>query len=79
MLRSNDRVCFEVDTPTLDDYASVPVEGRLVDVDDLDERARVKRMNGAKYNRLRKGYRTGHGRGGAEHRTDSRYFWRPSH
>ena len=64
ILSGNDQVCFEVDTytPTLDDYASVLVEGRLVPVDDLEEKALVKRLNDAKYNRLRNGYRPGHGR-----------------
>ena len=64
VLRANDRVCFEVDsfTETLDDYASVLVEGRLVSVDDLGEKARVRQLNDAKYNRLRNGYRPGHGR-----------------
>ena len=64
ILRENDRVCFEVDhiTDTLDDYASVLIEGRLVVVEDLAEKARVKECNDAKYNRLRGGYRPGHGR-----------------
>ena len=64
VLAENDRVCFEVDsfTDTLDDYASVLVEGRLVAVDDADERRRVKQANDAKYDRLRNGNRPGHGR-----------------
>jgi nitroimidazol reductase NimA-like FMN-containing flavoprotein (pyridoxamine 5'-phosphate oxidase superfamily) len=64
ILRANDNVCFEIDafTDTLDDYASVLIEGRLVPVDDLAEKARVKRLNDHKYNRLRNGYRPGHGR-----------------
>ena len=64
ILRSNDRVCFEVDTFTdsLDQYASVIIEGRLVTVDDLQEKAAVHRTNTEKYERLRDGYRPGHGR-----------------
>jgi nitroimidazol reductase NimA-like FMN-containing flavoprotein (pyridoxamine 5'-phosphate oxidase superfamily) len=64
ILRVNDRVCFEVDSfsDTLDDYASVLIEGRLVPVDDLDEKARIRQLNDAKYQRLRRGRRTGHGR-----------------
>lgn len=64
ILSANDRVCFEVDTftDTLDDYASVLVEGRLVPVMDLDEKAGVKRLNEEKYLRLRSGQRPGHGR-----------------
>jgi nitroimidazol reductase NimA-like FMN-containing flavoprotein (pyridoxamine 5'-phosphate oxidase superfamily) len=64
ILRENDRVCFEVDhiTDTLSEYASVLIEGRLVVVEDLAEKARVKRRNDEKYNRLRGGYRPGHGR-----------------
>ncbi len=44
VLSRNDRVCFEVDrfTDNLDDYASVPVEGRLVEVTSVDEKAAVK-------------------------------------
>jgi nitroimidazol reductase NimA-like FMN-containing flavoprotein (pyridoxamine 5'-phosphate oxidase superfamily) len=65
ILSENDRVCFEVDsfTETLDDYASVLVEGRLVAVDDAGEKRRVKQANDAKYDRLRRGHRPGHGRG----------------
>jgi nitroimidazol reductase NimA-like FMN-containing flavoprotein (pyridoxamine 5'-phosphate oxidase superfamily) len=64
ILAENDQVCFEVDqyTETLDDYCSVLVEGRLVDVADLDEKAAVKSVTDAKYNRLRRGHRPGHGR-----------------
>lgn len=64
VLSENDRVCFEVDTfsDTLDDYASVLIEGRLVEVEDLAEKARVKAVNEGKYQRLRRGYRPGHGR-----------------
>lgn len=64
ILRENDRVCFEVDriTDTLSEYASVLIEGRLIVVEDLAEKARVKRRNDEKYNRLRGGYRPGHGR-----------------
>jgi nitroimidazol reductase NimA-like FMN-containing flavoprotein (pyridoxamine 5'-phosphate oxidase superfamily) len=63
-LAANDLVCFEVDhfTPTLDEYASVLIEGQLVEVTDLAEKARVKRANDAKYDRLRNGHRPGHGR-----------------
>ena len=64
ILCENDRVCFEVDayTDTLDDYASVLVEGRLVSVSDVQEKERVKQANDAKYDRLRNGHRPGHGR-----------------
>ena len=64
VLSANDRVCFEVDdfTATLDDYASVLIEGQLVEVTDLAEKLRVKEINQAKYNRLRGGHRPGHGR-----------------
>jgi nitroimidazol reductase NimA-like FMN-containing flavoprotein (pyridoxamine 5'-phosphate oxidase superfamily) len=64
VLRQNDSVCFEVDafTEALDDYASVLVEGRLIAVNDVVERARVKQINDEKYERLRGGFRPGHGR-----------------
>ena len=64
VLAENDQVCFEVDhfTDTLDEYSSVLVEGRLIGVDDVDEKARVKMLNDGKYHRLRRGYRPGHGR-----------------
>jgi nitroimidazol reductase NimA-like FMN-containing flavoprotein (pyridoxamine 5'-phosphate oxidase superfamily) len=64
VLSENDRVCFEVDefSETLDAYASVLAEGRLIEVTDLDEKARVKLANDEKYNRLRQGHRPGHGR-----------------
>jgi nitroimidazol reductase NimA-like FMN-containing flavoprotein (pyridoxamine 5'-phosphate oxidase superfamily) len=64
LLAQNNRVCFEVDTfsNTLDEYASVLVEGRLVEVTDIDEKAAVKRLNDSKYDRLRQGHRPGHGR-----------------
>jgi nitroimidazol reductase NimA-like FMN-containing flavoprotein (pyridoxamine 5'-phosphate oxidase superfamily) len=64
VLAVNDQVCFEVDefTDTLDDYASVLVEGRLVTVADVQEKSRAKLCNDEKYNRLRRGYRRGHGR-----------------
>jgi nitroimidazol reductase NimA-like FMN-containing flavoprotein (pyridoxamine 5'-phosphate oxidase superfamily) len=57
-------VCFEVDTYTqrLDYYASVLVEGRLVEVTDPLERARVGEINAEKYTRLRDGHRPGHRR-----------------
>jgi nitroimidazol reductase NimA-like FMN-containing flavoprotein (pyridoxamine 5'-phosphate oxidase superfamily) len=64
VLRENDRVCFEADdfTDSLDDYTSVIVEGRLVEVTDLEEKRRVKQANDEKYRRLRGGHRPGHGR-----------------
>jgi nitroimidazol reductase NimA-like FMN-containing flavoprotein (pyridoxamine 5'-phosphate oxidase superfamily) len=64
VLARNPLVCFEVDacTDALDEYASVLIEGRLVPVTDLAEKARVKRLNDAKYERLRGGHRPGHGR-----------------
>jgi nitroimidazol reductase NimA-like FMN-containing flavoprotein (pyridoxamine 5'-phosphate oxidase superfamily) len=64
ILSTNDQVCFEVDqfTPTLDDYASVLIEGRLVEVVDPAEKARIKQINDARYDRLRRGHRPGHGR-----------------
>ena len=64
VLAQNDQVCFEVDqfTETLDAYASVLVEGRLVSVASAAEKLRVKRSNDEKYSRLRHGYRPGHGR-----------------
>lgn len=64
VLLQNNRVCFEVDwfDETLSDYGSVLVEGRLVKVDDLREKAVVKAFNDEKYTRLRKGNRPGHGR-----------------
>lgn len=64
ILAQNPQVCFEIDTftDTLDQYASVLVEGRLVTVTDLDEKSRIRAINAAKYQRLRKGHRPGHGR-----------------
>ena len=64
VLRQNDRVCFEVDTFTdsFDAYASVLIEGRLIEVSDSGEKSRVKELNDRKYNRLRRGHRPGHGR-----------------
>lgn len=64
VLGRNNRVCFEVDrfTDTLDDYASVLVEGKLICVEDLDEKRRAKLANDDKYLRLRNGHRPGHGR-----------------
>jgi nitroimidazol reductase NimA-like FMN-containing flavoprotein (pyridoxamine 5'-phosphate oxidase superfamily) len=64
ILAENNQVCFEVDryTETFDDYASVLVEGRLVAVLDLAEKARVKELNDLKYNFLRGGHRPGHRR-----------------
>ena len=49
-------------TDSLDHYASVLIEGRLVEVSSLEEKARVKALNDEKYDRLRGGYRPGHGR-----------------
>jgi nitroimidazol reductase NimA-like FMN-containing flavoprotein (pyridoxamine 5'-phosphate oxidase superfamily) len=64
VLARNDRVCFEVDrfSDNLDDYASVLIEGRLVEVTSIDEKAAVKAANDEKYDRLRGGHRPGHGR-----------------
>jgi nitroimidazol reductase NimA-like FMN-containing flavoprotein (pyridoxamine 5'-phosphate oxidase superfamily) len=64
LLRHNDHVCFGVDqyTDTLDDYASVLIEGRLVAVEYLAEKAEVHAMNTRKYETLRQGHRPGHGR-----------------
>lgn len=64
VLCSNDHVCFEVDafSDTFDEYASVLIEGRLIEVRELGEKARVKAINDEKYARLRCGYRPGHGR-----------------
>jgi nitroimidazol reductase NimA-like FMN-containing flavoprotein (pyridoxamine 5'-phosphate oxidase superfamily) len=64
VLAANNQVCFEVDhyTDTLDDYASVLVEGRLSPVADVAEKAQVRRCTRRKYQRLRRGHRPGHGR-----------------
>jgi hypothetical protein len=64
VLSRNDRVCFQVDrfSDNLDDYASVLVEGRLVEVTSVGEKAAVKAANDEKYDRLRGGHRPGHGR-----------------
>ena len=64
ILRANNHVCFEIDvfTDQLDDYASILVEGRLVAVDDLAEKARVRIINDGKYDSLRHAWRPGHGR-----------------
>ena len=64
ILGRNPRVCFEIDwcSDTLDDYGSVLVEGRLEGVADLVEKGRAKAANDEKYDRLRRGYRPGHGR-----------------
>jgi nitroimidazol reductase NimA-like FMN-containing flavoprotein (pyridoxamine 5'-phosphate oxidase superfamily) len=64
VLAENNQVCFEVDqfTQALDEYASVLIEGRLVEVNEVDEKLRVKERNTEKYNRLRRGHRPGHGR-----------------
>jgi nitroimidazol reductase NimA-like FMN-containing flavoprotein (pyridoxamine 5'-phosphate oxidase superfamily) len=64
ILTSNNHVCFEIDefSDDLQDYASVLIEGRLLPVASLDEKRRVKNTNTEKYERLRGGYRPGHGR-----------------
>jgi nitroimidazol reductase NimA-like FMN-containing flavoprotein (pyridoxamine 5'-phosphate oxidase superfamily) len=64
VLSENDQVCFEVDwyTDDLSDYASVLIEGRLVAVDDLAEKRKVRLSNELKYLRLRGSGRHGHGR-----------------
>lgn len=64
ILSVNPLVCFEVDefTDCLDHYASVLVEGRLVEVTSHEEKGRIKVRNDEKYDRLRGGYRPGHGR-----------------
>lgn len=64
VLSQNNRVCFEIDsyTETLDDYASILIEGTLEEVTDLAEKARVRACTQEKYNRLRHGHRPGHGR-----------------
>ena len=64
VLNQNDQVCFEIDrfSETLDEYESVLIEGRLIAVESIEEKTRVKQLNDEKYNRLRRGYRPGHGR-----------------
>jgi nitroimidazol reductase NimA-like FMN-containing flavoprotein (pyridoxamine 5'-phosphate oxidase superfamily) len=64
VLTQNDQVCFEVDhfTETLDEYASVLVEGQLVSVTSTEQKLLVKLCNDQKYNRLRHGHRPGHRR-----------------
>jgi len=64
ILTSNNHVCFEVDefSDDLQHYASVLIEGRLVPVVGLEEKLRVRNANDEKYNRLRRGFRPGHGR-----------------
>ena len=64
ILSQNNHVCFEVDhfTDSLDSYASVLIEGQMVPVEDLGEKSSVKRNNDEKYDRLRGGFRPGHGR-----------------
>ena len=64
VLTQNQRVCFEVDqfSDAFDDYSSVIVEGDLVEVCDLTEKARIRERSTAKYQRLRSGHRPGHGR-----------------
>jgi nitroimidazol reductase NimA-like FMN-containing flavoprotein (pyridoxamine 5'-phosphate oxidase superfamily) len=62
ILKENNRVCFETDvfTEDLAAYASVVVEGRLVNVDDLAEKDCFRAASTEKYVRLRNGYRPGH-------------------
>ncbi len=64
ILEVNNQVCFEIDvfTDQLDDYASVLVEGRLVEVQDLAEKAFIRVVNDGKYATLRHAWRPGHGR-----------------
>lgn len=64
VLQQNDQVCFEVDDYADDfsEYASVLIEGRLVEVTDVEEKLAVKQRNSEKYLRLRNGHRPGHGR-----------------
>ncbi len=64
VLQQNRKVCFEIDhyTDTLDDYASVLVEGHLAEVPDIAEKQRIREITRSKYERLRQGYRPGHGR-----------------
>ena len=64
ILACNNRVCFEVDefSDDLQEYASILIEGQLETVVSFDEKLRVKNANDEKYNRLRGGYRPGHGR-----------------
>ena len=64
VLAENQRVCFEVDRfqDDLGDYASVLLEGRLVQVPDRAEKECVKAANESKYLRLRGANRRGHGR-----------------
>jgi nitroimidazol reductase NimA-like FMN-containing flavoprotein (pyridoxamine 5'-phosphate oxidase superfamily) len=64
ILSRNNRVCFEIDsfTDTLDEYASVLIEGRLVTVSSVEEKLRVRKTTQEKYTRLRRGHRPGHGR-----------------
>lgn len=63
-LQANNRVCFEVDrcSDSLDTYASVILEGRLVPVEQLDEKRRARDASREKYTCLRGGHRPGHGR-----------------
>jgi nitroimidazol reductase NimA-like FMN-containing flavoprotein (pyridoxamine 5'-phosphate oxidase superfamily) len=64
ILAQNNRVCFEIDsyTDTLDDYASVLIEGVLEEVTTTEEKAMVRGRTQEKYQRLRRGHRPGHGR-----------------
>jgi nitroimidazol reductase NimA-like FMN-containing flavoprotein (pyridoxamine 5'-phosphate oxidase superfamily) len=64
LLKQNNRVCFEIDacSDDMSDYASILIEGRLEPVDNLGEKARVREETARKYERLRRGYRPGHGR-----------------
>src|SRR5688500_6412759 len=64
ILSQNNLVCFEVDrfSDSLATYASLLIEGLLIEVTDLAEKSRVKSINVANYTRLRRGHRPGHGR-----------------
>ncbi len=64
ILAVNNQVCFEIDvfTDQLDDYASILVEGQLVGVEDLAEKALIRVINDGKYATLRHAWRPGHGR-----------------
>lgn len=64
ILKTNTRVCFEVDwcAEQMNDYASIIIEGRLEPVTDLTEKKAARTANEAKYRRLRPHHRPGHGR-----------------
>jgi nitroimidazol reductase NimA-like FMN-containing flavoprotein (pyridoxamine 5'-phosphate oxidase superfamily) len=64
VLAQNPQVCFEIDwhAEDLRDYGSLLVEGVLVEVSDMEEKGRVRATTAEKYDRLRRGFRPGHGR-----------------